>query len=148
MSDWSPWFRLILSVLATWRVSHLIAFEDGPFDVIVRLRARAGGGVLGRLMDCPYCLSLWIAAPLALLLANPVPSVGAWCAAWLAISGGSSLLEKLSQSTSAPRQGAAESTMLPLYGDHDDAMLRTETRRGDDAAGPTGPAHQESGPGT
>ena len=121
MIDWSPWFRLTLSVLATWRVSHLIAYEDGPFDAIVRLRARAGDGVLGKLMDCPYCLSLWIAAPLALLLAG---QPGAWCVAWLAISGGSSLLEKLSR---------------PSHGDHGDAMLRTETRDVDPPDDP-GPA--------
>ena len=90
MADWSPWFRLTVAVLATWRVAHLVACEDGPFDVIVRLRLRAGGGVMGRLMDCPYCLSLWIAAPFAFFVArNPL----AWVAAWLAISGGASLLE-------------------------------------------------------
>ena len=111
MHDWSPWFRLTLCVLATWRVSHLVASEDGPFDGIVRLRARAGDGMLGRLMDCPYCLSLWIAAPAALLLGRQFPE---WCAAWLAISGGASLLEKLSRSIG--------------NGDHEDVMLRTEAR--------------------
>ena len=90
MPDWSPWFRLTIAVLATWRVAHLIAHEDGPFDMIVRLRARAGAGVLGQLMDCPYCLSLWVAAPFALFLADTTP---AWCAACLAISGGASLIE-------------------------------------------------------
>lgn len=133
MHDGSPWFRLTLCVLATWRLSHLIAHEDGPFDVIVRLRARAGNGMLGRLMDCPYCLSLWIAAPAALLLANRFPE---GCAAWLAISGGSSLLEKFSRSRpiSEPR-----STTLPVKGAHDDVMLRTETLN-DDGAEPA-PAH-------
>ncbi|HEX6898973.1 MAG TPA: DUF1360 domain-containing protein [Thermoanaerobaculia bacterium] len=132
MNDWSPWFRLTLSVLATWRVSHLIASEDGPFDVIVRLRQRAGDGVLGKLMDCPYCLSLWIAAPLALLLAD---GAVAWCVAWLAISGGALLLEKLSRSAT-PRNPAAEPMIFPLPGDYDDVMLRTETR---DAVDPDRP---------
>ncbi len=113
-------------------MSHLIASEDGPFDVIVRLRLRAGNGVLGKLMDCPYCLSLWIAAPLALLLAD---GAVAWCVAWLAISGGSSLLEKLSRAP-APRNLAAEPTIFPLPGDYDDVMLRTETRDADDPDGP------------
>jgi hypothetical protein len=91
MDDWSPWFRLTTAVLATWRVAHLIAREDGPFDLIVRLRVRAGAGVVGRLMDCPYCLSLWIAAPLASFVGRtPVT----WVVAWLAISGGASLLER------------------------------------------------------
>jgi hypothetical protein len=94
MDDWSPWFRLTIAVLATWRVAHLVAREDGPFDVIVRLRLRAGAGVVGRLMDCPYCLSLWVAAPFAFLLARtPL----AWGAAWLAISGAASLLERFAQ---------------------------------------------------
>lgn len=137
MNDWSPWFRLTLAILATWRVSHLIASEDGPFDVIVRLRLRAGNGVLGKLMDCPYCLSLWIAAPLALLLAD---GAGAWCVAWLAISGGSSLLEKLSRAP-APRSLAPESTIIPLSGDYDDVMLRTETRDADDPDGTVPSTH-------
>jgi hypothetical protein len=91
MDNWSPWFRLTIAVLATWRVAHLVAHEDGPFDVILALRRRAGSGFLGRLMDCPYCLSLWIAAPLALVLGS---SASAWVMAWLAISGGASLLER------------------------------------------------------
>lgn len=84
--------RVALAILATWRVAHLIAREDGPFDVIVRVRARAGDGVLGRLMDCPYCLSLWVAAPWAFWIAHdPVE----WIAVWLAVSGGASLLERM-----------------------------------------------------
>jgi hypothetical protein len=46
--------RIALAILATWRVAHLLAREDGPFDLVLRARARAGDGVLGRLMDCPY----------------------------------------------------------------------------------------------
>ena len=128
MLDESPWFRLTLSVLATWRVSHLIAHEDGPFDMIVRLRRRAGDSVLGKLMDCPYCLSLWIAAPLALLLAR---TPGAWCVAWLAISGGSSLLEKFSRSDREPHPVVMNPT-VPLEGAYDDVLLRTETRDDDE----------------
>ncbi|HEV8628790.1 MAG TPA: DUF1360 domain-containing protein [Thermoanaerobaculia bacterium] len=125
MHDGSPWLYLTLCVLATWRVAHLVAHEDGPFDAIVLLRARAGHGMLGRLMDCSYCLSLWIAAPAALLLARRFPE---WCVAWLAISGGSTLLEKLS----AP----AAAMNLPLEGAHQDVLLRTETRLDDDPERP------------
>jgi Protein of unknown function (DUF1360) len=90
MSDWSLWFRLVIAILATWRVAHLVAREDGPFDIIVKLRVRAGNAPLGQLMDCPYCLSIWVALPFAFMIAN---TVIAWIAAWLAISGGASLLE-------------------------------------------------------
>jgi Protein of unknown function (DUF1360) len=94
MSDWPLWFRFAIAVLATWRVVHLVAREDGPFDVIVRLRARAGVGAIGRLMDCPYCLSVWIAVPFAFSLTQrPL----AWCATWLAVSGGASLIEQFAE---------------------------------------------------
>jgi len=83
-------FGLIVAILATWRVSHLVAREDGPFDLILRMRARAGGGVAGRLMDCPYCLSLWVAAPVAAWWAT---GLGEGVLLWLAISGGACLVE-------------------------------------------------------
>lgn len=99
MEEWSPWLRLIIAVLATWRIAHLITSEDGPFDIITRLRAYAGEGLIGQLMDCPYCLSMWVAIPFAFALAK---SLFAGCAAWLAISGGASLLERLSSRTNEP----------------------------------------------
>lgn len=92
LSDWSPWFHFVAAILATWRLARLVSREDGPFDLIVRLRARAGGGFAGQLMDCPYCLGLWFAAPFALTLAD---SLVAWVIAWLAIAGGAALLENL-----------------------------------------------------
>ena len=88
----SEWLRLILAVLATWRMSRLVAFEDGPWDAVTRLRRVAGEGMMGRLMDCPYCLSLWFAAPAALSLDHAMPG---WVLAWLGVSGGASLLERV-----------------------------------------------------
>ncbi len=85
------WLRVALAILATWRLTHLLASEDGPWDVIVRLRRRVGDGVLGRLMDCFYCATLWIAAPFALVLGrDPVVCL----VTWLSVSGGASLLER------------------------------------------------------
>lgn len=130
MREWSPWFLLVVCVLATWRLSHLVAREDGPFDAVLRLRARAGDGMLGRLMDCPYCLSIWFAAPAALLLAHRLPE---WCAAWLAISGGASLLERLT----------AKHPLL--HGAHDDVLLRPTTSLDDDAE-PASPRGGGPGP--
>ena len=82
----------VLCTLAVWRLTHLLACEDGPFDTVVRLRRRAGGGLFGSLMDCFYCLSIWISLPFAFLLA------GDWittAVTWLALSGGASLLFKI-----------------------------------------------------
>jgi hypothetical protein len=83
---------LVVAILATWRLAHLLAREDGPFDVVVRLRVWAGDRALGRLMDCPHCLGLWIAMPFAWWL---TVTPAAWLAAWLGISGGASLAQRL-----------------------------------------------------
>src|SRR5215467_14661089 len=85
------WARFMLAVLATWRVTHLLASEDGPADLIVRLRAALGESFAGKLLDCFYCLSLWVAAPLALYLTREPLE---WLYSWLAISGGACLLER------------------------------------------------------
>src|SRR5579863_1976316 len=85
-------WSFFLAVLATWRVTHLLASEDGPADLIVRFLALLGDGLLGKLMDCFYCLSLWIAAPAALFVTRrPLE----WVMTWLALSGGACLLERL-----------------------------------------------------
>lgn len=93
MASWSPALQWGLVALATWRVCHLLAEEDGPADLVVRLRMRLGNSAAGRAMDCFYCLSLWMAAPLALLIVNDV--VG-FVLVWLSASGAACLLERLS----------------------------------------------------
>lgn len=86
------WIRFVLSVLATWRVSHLLASEDGPWDVVARLRRRLGASMLGRMMDCFGCVSLWVALPFSLF---PVRDPLAVFVCWLALSGAAMLLEQL-----------------------------------------------------
>jgi hypothetical protein len=86
------WTRVVLAVLATWRVTHLLASEDGPADLIVRFRALLGRSIAGKLMDCFNCLSLWIAAPAALFVSQrPLE----WIFCWLGISGAACLLERI-----------------------------------------------------
>ena len=85
-------YRFVLGVLAVWRVTHLLYAEDGPWDTIVRVRRLAGAGFWGRLLDCFYCLSLWIAAPLAVLLGS------GWAERlllWPALSAGAILIERV-----------------------------------------------------
>jgi hypothetical protein len=98
--------RFMLAVLVTWRVTHLLAQEDGPADIIFQLRRRLGEGMLGSLIDCFNCLSLWIAAPLALFVsATPLT----WVVSWLALSGGACLLERLgAHSETAPESPQTE----------------------------------------
>lgn len=100
----------VLAVLATWRVTHLLAHEDGPADLIFRLRRRLGESVLGSLMDCFDCLSLWVAAPAAWLVSD---AFLVWLPAWLALSGGACLL----QQAVGQRAAMAELQMTEANGD-------------------------------
>jgi len=87
--------KLAIAALAAWRVTHLLAHEDGPADIIVKLRSRLGPSFAGSLMDCFNCLSMWIAAPVALYLSrNPLT----WIFNWLALSGAACLLQSLTRS--------------------------------------------------
>ena len=127
--------RIILATLATWRVTHLLASEDGPADLIVRFRARLGHGLMGSLTDCFNCLSLWIAAPAALFVTRKPLD---WLFAWLALSGAACLLERLGQ-----EPVVIQSLSQPSEGELNH-VLRSETvgaersGEGDNAGSPPG----------
>ncbi len=60
--------------LATWRLSNLLANEDGPGDIFARFRSFVGvpdtGEIVGlapKLLTCIFCLTVWV-APLMLVL--------------------------------------------------------------------------------
>jgi uncharacterized protein DUF1360 len=128
MSDPGFWSRFVVATLAAWRITHLLAAEDGPADAIVRLRARLGDGIAGRLMDCFYCLSVWVAAPLVLLVCrDPLERL----VTWFALSGAACLLERMTDNDGTRKAVA-------------DELLRSETR-GDaerDFAAQTSGAHE------
>lgn len=65
----------LILVVAVWRLTHLICSEDGPFDLIFRLRKLAGNSFFGKLMDCFYCLSIWTGLALALYAGKGIPEV-------------------------------------------------------------------------
>lgn len=69
-----------------------MAYEDGPADLIVRFRARLGRSIAGQLMDCFFCLSIWIAVPTALFVSLKPAE---WLMSWLAVSGGACLLQEM-----------------------------------------------------
>jgi len=128
-----PFYWLLIGVLCTWRVSHLLAAEDGPWQVIARLRQRAGAGFWGGLMDCFQCVSLWVAAPLAWLLGDGLRHS---LLLWLALSGGAILVERV-----VARGPDGHAPYVEHPPEADDAMLRrregtSEQSRGRDDAGP------------
>jgi hypothetical protein len=94
-----PRQETLLAILAVWRITHLVVEEEGPGRILARLRRRLEPGFLGPLVACFYCLSLWVAAPVALLAS------GGWgyrLEIWLACSGGAILLERATSPRAAP----------------------------------------------
>ena len=110
--------RLIVAVLATWRITHLLANEDGPADLVARFRLRLGSGLAGQLMDCFKCLSLWVALPIALFVTRrPLELL----LTWVALSGAACLLERLGHEPIVIEQ------ITKPEEEKDLGMLRTET---------------------
>lgn len=110
----APWFGFLLGVFASWRLAHLLAYEDGPWDLLARLRAALGNSLLGGLMDCFYCVSLWVAAPFGLLLGRSAQE----CAlVWLALSGAACLLERMGRDPLMIQR-------LPTEGEHHELLRR------------------------
>ena len=66
----STGLAITLGILGVWRMAHLLHAENGPGDVVVKLRRALGTSVFGRAMDCFDCLSLWVAMPFAVLVGD------------------------------------------------------------------------------
>ncbi len=113
------WMRLALAVLATWRITHLLASEDGPLDIIVRIRRRFGVSFAGTLMDCFQCLSFWVAAPVAFFVTRKPAEL---LFTWLALSGATCLLERLGNEPVMIHQVSETTT-----GGSENGLLRSET---------------------
>lgn len=84
-------FLFVLTILVTWRITHLLSKEDGPFDIIFWVRKKSGNSFFGKLLDCFYCVSIWVALPLGIWLGQN------WWQRilyWLALSGAACLIEQ------------------------------------------------------
>jgi len=88
-------YLLVLGILCVWRITHLFQAEDGPWDIFVKVRRFAGDGFRGQLLDCFYCLSLWVSVPFAYLLGGSWEERGLL---WPALSAGAILLERIGTS--------------------------------------------------
>ena len=109
--------RFAVTALAVWRVTHLLAEEDGPGDVVARARSLLGESRLGELADCFNCMSVWVAAPASLAVARRPRDL---LLTWLALSGAACLLE---QATSRPQPAGADETHEQGA---DDGLLRPQ----------------------
>lgn len=82
---------LMLSVLSVYRLSYLIAMEEGPFSAAERLRSavytRWPDSWLDRGINCPLCVSFWLSWMVVLM-----PTILVFC---LGIAGAVLVLHKL-----------------------------------------------------
>jgi hypothetical protein len=121
------WVRFVLAALATWRLTHLVAVEDGPADIVLRLRSLLARSMLRTLTDCFGCLSLWIAAPFAFFVSGRLLEL---LVTWLALSGAAFLLEQM-----RPEPLVVERFVESAAEGSSDGMLRPEANANDHSPG-------------
>jgi hypothetical protein len=94
------WLRFVLAAFVCYRLAELVTVDDGPGNVFKLIRAKLGAYYLGadglpetslgRAAICPWCVGIWIAAGLALILFPVGPMMVLW---WLAIAGAQAFLQ-------------------------------------------------------
>jgi hypothetical protein len=95
---------LLVLVLATWRLTSLLVWEDGPFEALARLRRVLGvrydeanrpygGNWFARGLVCPACASVWFG--LAWGVAYGLWPDARWLAWPLALSAGAIVVERI-----------------------------------------------------
>jgi alkylhydroperoxidase family enzyme len=95
-------WRFAVASLALWRATNLLAEEDGSWKSIARVRASLAGTAAGRVIHCFYCLSLWVALPVAILLSDGW--IGLFVQ-WPALSGAARLFHRVTALPVEPHTG-------------------------------------------
>jgi len=82
-----------LAVFGTYRIARMLALEEGTFGVFEFIRAHIDGAQatwLGRGLNCPLCISFWVALAVSLLMAHHTPmSETQIVLTWLGVAGAS-----------------------------------------------------------
>jgi Protein of unknown function (DUF1360) len=129
-------YWLVLGILTVWRITHLLQAEDGPWDLVILLRRWTGEGFFGKLLDCFYCLSVWVAVPFAYLLGE------SWlerALLWPSLSAAAILFERVTNP--APKVLPASFTEDSAE-ENDHGMLRQ--KEGTNAPGDSSPADRST----
>ena len=86
----NPITTFILCCLACWRICHFVAKEDGPFYFMWDIRYFLQDNVVGELVSCVNCLSIWLSAMFCLAM-----FWHSWFLYWLAMSAVVMILEAI-----------------------------------------------------
>lgn len=93
----ADWLMLLLAVLSVYRVARMLALEEGPLGIFAEIRGHIDpqqATWLGRGLNCPKCISYWV----ALLAALAITYLGGYWNAvllaleWNAIAGGAIII--------------------------------------------------------
>lgn len=105
----------LMSSLACWRLTYMLVEEKGPYGIFERLRDhlvvvgtrvivvdgkativpdRMGKNVLGEILVCIYCCSVWVAIPFGVYLAYIDGNWLSFPIHWLGLSACTILVEK------------------------------------------------------
>jgi hypothetical protein len=82
---------LVLCFLAAWRVTALIVYESGPFDLFTRLRRMAAAIGLARVIACFHCMALWVSLAIVSMVFEWRPRT---LLVVLAVAGSASITER------------------------------------------------------
>ena len=83
-----------IGALAVWRVSSLVVHEDGPANLVVRVRALVDRTPLAGVMDCFACTSVWVGGVVAVALFGGRLPAREVAVAAVALSGAAMLAER------------------------------------------------------
>ena len=94
---------IAMSILATYRLAQFIAYDDAPFGLMYKARNYFGRKAansknygfwwsIAEMINCPFCLGLWIALLIALIVNGFQPYS---ILLWLAIAGGQAWIENM-----------------------------------------------------
>lgn len=104
--------RIILAILAVYRLSELVALDTGPYDIFDKFRRmlgrKASSGsstwkTLADLVNCPFCCGIWFSIFFTVLILFPTLP-GDIFILFLAIAGGQTFLESLSGNTETEKK--------------------------------------------
>jgi len=97
------WISLTVATFAVYRLSRMVALEEGPFDIFLNMRGffynRFEQQWVRRGITCPLCISFYVgllAAVILYFIHHLEWYAILWL--WLALSGSASFLYKMEQS--------------------------------------------------
>lgn len=108
-------YRFIIVSLCVWRVTHLLAAEDGPWDIVLSVRRRVHSKFWTGLLDCFYCLSLWTGG-----------SFGERAYLWLALSAAAILVDRFSARHAAEEGGVTNVLLRSRQSSTEERSTRPE----------------------